>query len=89
MSTIEEIKTAVTKVSRQERRDLQRWLETVSEGEQWTDETLRYEIELGLKDFEEGRYRTYDEAGLKESFERIKLEGRRRLALRQGKQPDA
>jgi|GEM_PF-961312 hypothetical protein len=89
MSTIEEIKTAVTKVSRQERRELQRWLQTISEGEPWTDETLRHEIELGLKDLEEGRYRTYDEAGLHEEFERIKLEGRRRLALRQGKQPDA
>ena len=89
MSTLEEIKTAVTKVSRQDQRALRRWLDSLSEGELWTDETLRQEIEVGLRDIEEGRYRSYDEAALHEEFERIKLEGRRRLALRQGKKPDA
>ena len=80
MSTLEEIKKAVTKVSRQDQRELQRWLDSLSEGEVRTDETLRQEIEVGLRDIVEGRYRSFDEAGLHEEFERIKVDGRHRLA---------
>lgn len=85
MSTIEEIKTAVAKVSQAERRELQRWLDSLSDGELWTERTLCREIELGLKDAEEGRVSSFDAAGLRELSAEIKRAGRQKLSQQPGK----
>ena len=82
MSTIEEIKSAVTKVSLKERRELQRWLTDINEGEPWTKETLKKAIQVGIDDLEQGRFKEYDEAGLDKMFAGIKRRGMKRLATR-------
>lgn len=82
MSTIEEIKSAVCKVSREERRELQRWLTDINEGEPWTKETLKQAIQVGIDDLEQGRFKAYDEAGLDKMFAGIKRRGAKRLAAR-------
>lgn len=82
MSTIEEIKSAVTKVSLQERQELQRWLTNFNEGEPWTKETLKKAIQEGIDDLEQGRFNEYDEAGLDKMFAGIKRRGAMRLAAR-------
>ena len=82
MSTIEEIKCAVTKVSLKERRELQRWLTDINEGEPWTKETLQKAIHVGIDDLEQGRFKEYDEAGLDKMFAGIKRRGAKRLAAR-------
>lgn len=82
MSTIEEIKSAVCKVSREERRELQRWLTDINEGEPWTKETLKQAIQVGIGDLEQGRFKACDEAGLDKMFAGIKRRGAKRLAAR-------
>ncbi|MFA6543954.1 MAG: hypothetical protein WCS99_05990 [Limisphaerales bacterium] len=80
MSTIEEIKSAVSKVSLRERRELQRWLTDINEGERWTKETLKQAVQVGIDDLEQGRFKEYDEASLAEGFAGMKQRGRERLA---------
>ena len=82
MSTIEEIKSAVSKVSLRERRELQRWLTDINESEPWTKETLKKAIQVGIDDLEQGRFKEYDEAGLDKMFAGIKRRGAKRLAAR-------
>ncbi len=82
MSTIEEIKSAVTKVSLKERREVQRGLARINEGEPWTKETLKKAIQVGIDDLEQGRFKEYDEAGLDKMFAGIKRRGMKRLATR-------
>lgn len=82
MSTIEEIKSAVTKVSPSERRELQRWLADINAGEPWTKKSLQKAIQVGIDDLEQGRFKEYDEAGLDKFFAGIKKRGMKRLAAR-------
>lgn len=82
MSTLEEIKSAVTKVSPSERRELQRWLTDINEGEPWTRESLQKAIQVGIDDLEQGRFKECDEAGLDKFFAGIKKRGMKRLAAR-------
>ncbi|MEQ2007184.1 MAG: hypothetical protein ABMA26_10320 [Limisphaerales bacterium] len=82
MSTIEEIKCAVSKVSLRERRELHRWLTDINEGEPWTKESLKRAVQLGIDDLEQGRFKEYDEAGLDKMFAGIKRRGMKRLAAR-------
>ena len=48
MNTLEEIKSAVTKVPLRERRELQRWLTQINEGVPWTKESLKQAIQVGI-----------------------------------------
>lgn len=82
MNTLEEIKSAVTKVTLGERRELQRWLTDINEGEPWTKESLQKAIQAGIDDLEQGRFKEYDEAGLDKMFAGIKRRGAKRLAAR-------
>ena len=82
MNTLEEIKSAVTKVPLRERRELQRWLTQINEGVPWTKESLKQAIQVGIDDLEQGRFKEYDEAGLDELFAGIKKRGMKRLAAR-------
>lgn len=82
MNTLEEIKSAVTKVTLRERRELQRWLTDINEGEPWTKESLQKAIQAGIDDLEQGRFKEYDEAGLDKMFAGIKRRGAKRLAAR-------
>lgn len=82
MNTLEEIKCAVTKVPLRERRELQRWLTDINEGEPWTKESLKQVIEVGIDDLEQGRFKAYDESGLDKMFTGIKRRGAKRLAAR-------
>ena len=43
---------------------------------------LKRQIALGFEQLERGEYTEYDEAGLRDFFERIKTEGRRKLTER-------
>lgn len=82
MSTIEEIKSAVTKVPLRERRELQRWLTDFNAGEPWTKESLKQAIQVGIDDLEQGRFKEYDEAGLDKMFAGIRRRGMKRLVAR-------
>ncbi len=45
--------------------------------------SLRHDVDLGIEQLENGEYTEYDDRSLQERFERIKSEGRERLAERE------
>src|SRR5437762_2647508 len=59
-----------------------RLLKAKDEHEEW----LRKEVQAGLNQLERGEYTDYDNDSLDDLFERIKSDGRKLLAARQGAQ---
>lgn len=57
-----------------------RLLKEQDEHEEW----LRKEVQAGLDQLERGEYTDYDDSSLDDLFERIKSDGRKVLAARQG-----
>ena len=78
MSALSELNEAVSKLSREERFQLFERLR--GEFEPWTTEAFQQAIQAGIDDLDQGRFTTYDKAGLAESFAGVKRRGRERLA---------
>ena len=84
MNTLSELNEAVSKLSREERFQLFELLR--GEFEPWTKEALKQAIQVGIDDLDQGRFTTYDEAGLTECFAGVKRRGSERLTTPMQKQ---
>jgi vacuolar-type H+-ATPase subunit E/Vma4 len=59
MKTLEQIETEVRNLSPQEQQQLRDWLENLLEDRQELKDEFKAEIEAGIKDIADGRYRIH------------------------------
>jgi hypothetical protein len=76
---LEEVKAATSRLDRDDQYALFKWWtgSEVFKNRQLT--SLKKDISEGIAQFEQGRYRTYDDESLMRLAEEIGLEGRKRL----------
>ena len=59
MSTVQEIESAISRLSPEEMRAVRDWLENLLEDRMELKDEFKTEIEVGMKDITEGRYRIH------------------------------
>lgn len=79
MSAVEKIKAAAAELGPEERVELFRWWVESPEFKQGQLAALKREIDQGIGDLENGRYRTYDAANAMQLAEEVGQYGRERL----------